>query len=151
MRPGPAPKMERIRERDTNRRLSEFTVLHADGVAYGPELPAGIIDWPQQTLDFWETLRTDAAASTWSPLDWRYLQDVALLHADLWSGNPKVAAEIRLRLSQFGVTPDARQRMRLLISDTPPPDAQESTLDSLRQRQEQQQRRRRLTRIVNDN
>lgn len=114
---GPAPKAKRARPTDDKRRQAEFTVLYPDGVVYGPELP-DVIEWPQQTVEFWEALRTDPAASTWTDVEFKILLDCALLHADLWSGNAKVAGEIRLRLAQFGLTPGDRLRVRQVVAAT---------------------------------
>jgi hypothetical protein len=142
---GPAPKAQRIRPRDTVRRQSEFTTIRADGVLRGPDLPE-VMDWPEQTREFWNELRLDAAAPTWTPVEWLNLRDVCLLHADLWSGNPKVAAEIRLRLSAYGIGPDARLRLRLLV-DTGE-DEPESTLDRLQREQAEKAAKSRRRRIL---
>jgi len=146
---GPAPKTTRIRERDTKKRTAEFTVLHPDGIEYGPDLPP-VMEWPAETLQFWQALRTDAAASTWTEVEWLQLRDVALLHADLWSGNPKVASEIRLRLAAFGLTPSDRLRVRQVIGT--PEDARPNKLQELLARQASRnldpERERRLMRAV---
>ncbi|MDP1879089.1 MAG: hypothetical protein Q8M17_16190 [Actinomycetota bacterium] len=147
---GPAPKQTRIRERDTKRRAAEFTVLHPDGVVHGPDLPE-VMEWPEQTVEFWQALRTDAAASTWTEVEWRQLVDVALLHADLWSGNAKVAAEIRLRLAAFGLTPSDRLRVRQVVA--PPGSTAPNKLEELQARQASKRmdpaRMRRIMREVN--
>ena len=82
--------------------------------------------------------------------DWQYLVDTALLHADLWSGNAKVAPEIRLRLSAFGVSPDARMRLRITIADAAST-APETTVERLQREQrekDQTTRKRRLLKAV---
>ncbi len=137
------------RANDTARRLAEFTVLYPDGVSHGPELPANVIEWPVQTLEFWAALRTDAAASTWTEVEWLQLVDVALLHADLWSGNSKVASEIRLRLAAFGLTPSDRLRVRQIVGVKPDADAP-NKLDELRARQTANARKRRITKLANE-
>lgn len=141
---GPVPKRTQVTPADDARRQAEFTVLHPDGTQYGPELP-DIMDWPEQTRSLWQALRTDAAARLWTEADWSYLLDTMLLSADLWSGNAKVAPEIRLRLAEFGVTPASRMRLRLLIDEQAA--APVSKLDEIRAKQ-QKTRRRRLTRLV---
>jgi hypothetical protein len=45
--------------------------------------------------------------------DWSELLDAARLHAEYWRGNPKVAAELRLRVAKFGATPEDRARLRI--------------------------------------
>lgn len=128
---GPAPKATRIRPNDNARRQAEFTVLHPDGLVHGPDLP-DVMEWPEQTVEFWQALRTDAAASTWTEVEWKQLIDVALLHADLWSGNPRVASEIRIRLAAYGLTPADRLRVRQVVAAPTAP----NKLDDLRARQE---------------
>ncbi len=145
---GPAPKTVLSRPNDTARRIAELTVLYPDGVSHGPELPDGVIDWPLQTLEFWQALRLDAAASTWTEVEWKQLLDVALLHSDLWSGNPKVASEIRLRLAAFGLTPSDRLRVRQVVGK--PDDDAPNKLEELRARQTALSRKRRLTKLVNE-
>lgn len=49
--------------------------------------------------------------------DWDFLLDTALLHAELWSGNRSVAAELRLRVAKFGATPEDRARLRIQVGD----------------------------------
>ncbi len=144
-----APKLIRVRERDTKRREAELTVLYPDGVSHGPELPENVIEWPVQTTEFWQALRQDAAASTWTEVEWKQLIDVALLHADLWSGNSKVASEIRLRLAAFGLTPSDRLRVRQIVGVKPDADAP-NKLEELRARQTANARKRRITKLIHE-
>lgn len=119
---GPAPKETRSRARDQRRRDDELTVVAADGAKHGPDLPAGV-DWPDQTLDWWDTWRTCAQASTFTPTDWSFLLDTAVLHMAFWDGDHSVASELRLRAAKFGATPEDRARLKLAVGepgDTPP-------------------------------
>lgn len=111
---GPAPKRERSRPNDTARREAEFTAITADGVARGPELPEGT--WHERTVAWWHTWRTCAQAQTFTDTDWSFLLDTALLHSELWSGNPGVAGELRLRVAKFGASPEDRLRLKLEIN-----------------------------------
>lgn len=54
-------------------------------------------------------------AQAWVDADWSFLIDTALIHAELWRGDLKMAGELRLRMSQFGITPDARLRLRMQV------------------------------------
>jgi len=110
---GAAPKPV-LQSADKQRRRDEITSkIAADGVRRGPDLPEA--DWPAQTLAWWESLRTSPMAQMWVDADWVFLMDTALLHRELWSGDLKHAGELRLRMSQFGVTPDARLRLRIQV------------------------------------
>lgn len=112
--PGRAPKEHRSRPADTARRDAAATKVHADGIKRGPDLPADM-DWPPQTLAWWDNLRTSPMAQAWITADWDTLLDNALLHRELWTGELKVAAELRLRMSQFGTNPESRLRLRLIV------------------------------------
>jgi hypothetical protein len=110
---GAAPKPV-LQSADKQRRRDEVTTkLADDGVRRGADLPEG--DWPQQTLDWWETLRLSPMAQAWVDADWSFLLDTALIHAEMWRGDLKLAGELRLRMSQFGITPDARLRLRMQV------------------------------------
>lgn len=115
---GPAPKASLVRPTDDKRRAAEMTVLSPDGIARGPALPAG--EWPDATIALYETLRRSPMAQKWLEVDWLSLHDTMLLHAAYVGGELRHAAELRLRLGQYGVTPEARLRLRLMVDDTEP-------------------------------
>jgi hypothetical protein len=85
----------------------------ADDELRGPDLPD--LDWPAQTRTWWETWRASAQAVKFTPTDWDFLLDTALLHAELWRGNGAVAAELRLRVAKFGATPEDRARLHIQV------------------------------------
>lgn len=110
---GPPPKDPGERRR-RNADPTPLTVVSAPDEPIGPSLPANV-DWPDQTLDWWETWRTCAQASTFTPTDWAFLLDTAVLHMALWDGNMKAGAELRLRVAKFGATPEDRARLRISV------------------------------------
>lgn len=136
---GPAPKGALLTQADQARRDSITKRVKADGITRGPDLPERpgewnadqaeweLAPWPAQTVAWWETWRTSAQASSFTATDWDFLLDTALLHARMWSGDEKVAAELRLRVAKFGATPEDRLRLRLQVeppggtSDSPAP------------------------------
>lgn len=118
---GPAPKDPSQRRR-RNADPVPAVVVAPDSEVRGPELP-GSYDWPAPTRAWWETWRSCAQAQTFTPTDWDFLLDTALLHAELWAGNGAVASELRLRVAKFGATPEDRLRLRLQV-DQPPGTAQ---------------------------
>lgn len=77
-----------------------------------PPLPDGV-NWPQATRDWWATWASSPLAEDFTDLDWSYLIDTAALHAQMWMGDVKLAAEIRLRVAKFGVTPEDRARLKI--------------------------------------
>lgn len=111
---GFAPKdPSQLRRRN---RAAPVTVLVADGKVHGPELPDSF-DWPDATLEWWQVWRTSAQASRFAETDWSFLLDTAVLHADFWLGDLTAAAELRLRLSKVGATPEDRARLRISVGD----------------------------------
>ena len=109
---GPAPSTKPMaRERNEKRKQAEFTTLIADGKLRGPELPEG--DWHPRTVAWWETWRRSPMAAAFIDSDWDFLLDTAMLHSEMWKGEPRHAAEIRLRVSKLGSTPEDRLRLRL--------------------------------------
>lgn len=111
---GPAPKETRSRPRDQRRRDAEIVTVVPDGQVHGPDLPDSI-DWPDATLDWWETWRTSAQAATFTDTDWAFLLDTAVLHMAFWDGDHSVASELRLRAAKFGATPEDRARLKIAV------------------------------------
>lgn len=140
---GPAPKDPSERRR----RNAEppMTVVAADGARRGPELPE-THEWPAATLEWWETWRTSAQASTFTKTDWSFLVDTAVLHAEFWLGDRSVAAELRLRAAKFGATPEDRARLKLSVTDPGEKPAGPARLQTKAART----RKARLLRVVGD-
>jgi len=86
----------------------------------GPDLPQGQ-DWPDATRRWWWTWRRCAQAATFTPTDWDFLLDTAILHAALWNGDTRVSAELRFRVAKFGATPEDRLRLRMQVTTLPDP------------------------------
>lgn len=118
---GPAPKDPAERRR-RNADGDLVTVIVADGQVHGPALPAGV-DWPDATLDWWETWRKSAQAASFTDTDWSFLLDTAILHMAFWDGDRSVAAELRLRAAKFGATPEDRARLKISIGEPEKPGA----------------------------
>ena len=111
---GPAPKRERSRPNDTARRAAEFTPLVADGTLRGPDLPANF-DWHERTVAWYATWRRSPMAATFIDADWDFLIDTAMLHSQMWEGDTKHAAEIRMRVGKLAGTPEDRLRLRMEV------------------------------------
>lgn len=120
---GPAPKDPATRRR--RNAVPPSTVVASDGALRGPDLPEDR-DWPAQTKRWWSTWRNSPQSQTFTQSDWDFLLDTALLHADLWAGDRRVASELRLRVAKFGATPEDRARLRLQVEepDRPKPAGQ---------------------------
>ena len=140
---GPAPKPASQRRRRNVDPVPTVEVVEDDELR-GPDLPEGI-EWPARTQVWWDTWRASAQAQTFTPTDWDFLLDTALLHAEMWSGNAAVAAELRLRVAKFGATPEDRARLRIQVTDAPPAATPAKTATPQRQA-----RRQRLLKVVGD-
>ena len=56
-------------------------------------------------------------ASKFTETDWAFLLDTAVLHAEFWLGDRKMAPELRLRVAKFGGTLEDRARLKFEIGD----------------------------------
>lgn len=78
-----------------------------------PEFMPSGDPWPVRTLDWWEMWSDDPLSAEFRATDWAELMDTALIHAEVWSGNTKMAGELRLRTQMFGTTAESRARLRI--------------------------------------
>lgn len=116
--PGYGEKPAGERRRRNKTASEKFEVVTGDGVRRGPDLP-DTHEWPQATLDWWETWRTCELSKKFTKTDWDFLLDTAVLHADFWLGSRSVAPELRLRVAKFGATPEDRARLKVTVGDPP--------------------------------
>ena len=116
--PGPLPKAERQRERDTKRRQGEFVTVTDDGVLRGPSLEeaTGRADWEPLTLAWWAVWRRSPQAALFAETDWSRLATLAPLY-DGHVRKPSAAAmsEIRMNEERLGATYADRLRARIRI------------------------------------
>jgi len=120
------------RERAQRAKDSTYTTVLDMGETYGEPLPeVEGLTWHKQTLKWWESWRRNPLAQTFTPVEWAYLHDTALLHSHMWSGDARLAGEIRLRVSQFGATTADRERLRLRV-EVPPQGEPVTTMDTQR-------------------
>jgi len=124
---GPAPKAANKRAR-RNAEPVTMRILPAV-IAEQPELPTRYkakddedgtwrdeVDWPIVTVRWWAMWRDSPLAAAFTYNDWSFLMDTALLHAEFWEGNVKLAPELRLREAKFGATPEDRARLRITFA-----------------------------------
>ena len=90
------------------------------GQLLGPDLPLGI-EWHAQTRIWWDNWRRSAQAAEFTPTDWDFLLDSALLHTQLWDGDTSVGAELRLRLTKLGATAEDRKRLNIKVEEPEAP------------------------------
>ena len=110
--PAPKPADQRVRR---NADAAGMKVIESDPVAQ-PELPEsmpGGDSWPEQTRLWWEMWGSDPLSTEFRATDWAELLDTAVLHGRFWSGETKLAAELRLRTGKHGATAEDRARLRI--------------------------------------
>ncbi len=126
---GPAPKPADKRAR---RNADVVALRVVDAVAAEkPDLPEFDVEmtvegeqvmvpfvWPTATRGWWAMLDAHPLYSEFTDLDWSYLLDTALLHAQYWRGHTRHAPELRLREAKYGFTPEDRLRLRLQFAQT---------------------------------
>lgn len=96
-------------------RAAEMRVVASDPVPQ-PDLPECMPDgreWPVRTREWWAMWGCDPLAADFRATDWSELMDCAAVHGAFWSGDLKVAAELRLRSQMFGSTAESRARLRI--------------------------------------
>lgn len=91
--------------------LPNFTVSYFDEET--GRLRSQKFTWPAQTRAWWKMWADSSLSKDFTATDWSELLDTARLHAAYWTGDLKLAAELRLRVAKFGATPEDRARLRI--------------------------------------
>lgn len=74
-----------------------------------PSLP-DTVDWPQETIAWFESWRESPRTDGWDAQQWNYLIETAIVHAEIFSSmNFAMLGELRARESYMGVTFDQKQ------------------------------------------
>lgn len=131
---GPRPKDPSKRAR-TNAEPIPVTKVKLER-APQPELPAKPPtwigdEWPHQTLCWWDSWQETALTDLFTRTDWDFLLDTAIIHAAVWNGDLKHAAELRLRVAKFGATTEDRARLRIQAMTHEPGDEPQPEQDDI--------------------
>lgn len=127
--PGPAPKPMGTKGGRTPDKVP-FRVMGLP-VAEQPPLPESFIlqdadgdggwirrriKYPKETQTWWDHWTNSPLNDGFTEHDWDYLLEVSIIHAMFWLGidRMKCAAELRQRMSLFGVTPVDRAKLRIV-------------------------------------
>lgn len=116
---GASPKKPEHRQRTNS--PSAIRVEKPDALM-GPDLPDGV-EWPPETVQWWHNWRSSPQSAEFTPTDWDFLLETALLHGLFWSGRTDVAAELRLRVAKVGATVQDRRSLGMVIETSKPDDA----------------------------
>lgn len=96
-------------------RQSQMKIVESEPVPQPalPEVMPNGEPWPERTVQWWAMWGCDPLAADFRSTDWSELMDTAAVHGEFWSGNVKLAGELRLRTQQFGATAESRARLRI--------------------------------------
>ncbi|MCK2239389.1 MULTISPECIES: hypothetical protein [unclassified Crossiella] len=115
--------------RNRNAKTYEWTTVEATPyTGESPDLPENDdTPWHARTLAWWEAVRRMPHCRLWTEGDWLFALETVVLVEQYWSGNPKVAAELRLRYGKLGLTHE--DRLKLRIRYTSPEQGQAAPVD----------------------
>lgn len=125
--PGANPNRKDPSERARRNAGPQFRVIEAQPSAQ-PELPGGV--WHPQTVEWWSMWGESPLAAEFTDNDWSELLAAAVIHSAFWSGDLKVAAELRQRVAKFGATPEDRARLRIQFAQADEADERRGTRKS---------------------
>lgn len=117
--PGPGPPPKEPHRRTGHRKDPNPTTRLPFKPCTPPDLPEDCeFDWHPQTRAWWKVWQESPQATMMSETDWSYMLDTALMHHHMWGRQQwTLAAEVRIRLAQFGATPADRLRLRIQWAD----------------------------------
>jgi hypothetical protein len=106
---GPSPKHERSRTGAPER--GEWTTPTGTGWQHGktPAMPSGL---KRETQVAWRAWMRSWFAAFWTPADLPGLRIVILLYDQVQRGDHHRAAELRLQMDTYGITPKGQQDRR---------------------------------------
>lgn len=91
---------------------------------------------PDSTKEWWESVTRMPHCVLWSPSDWAFCSDTALVHAQAVTGVISAMAELRQREKILGTTFDARRDLRIRYVDPEDEPSQLAPVDSLDDRRQ---------------
>lgn len=118
---GPPPKAPGKRARKNTDPIATRTIeANPDAQPELPPLRSDSLEWSDRTRAWWEMWGASPLARDFIATDWAELLMAAELYDLYICGRIGVAAELRLRMAQFGATPESRAKLRitLAVADT---------------------------------
>ena len=114
--PKPIPKPKNQRRNRNPKLAGDWVQLPKEG--YQGRIPsvAGL-GLNRDSQGWWRKIWRSPMATQWNEGDVPALNELAMVRERLMDGQISVAAEVRLRSDQFGLTPAGRQHRRWMITD----------------------------------
>jgi hypothetical protein len=122
MTPGPPPKPPHLRRNRSAKRGGEWVELPAEleKPILGP-LPRrcnGEGTWSERTRSMWAAWRADPATAMWGPADRSFALETAyLVEENVREPRASLAAEIRIRMDNLGLTARGKRALRWRVAD----------------------------------
>ena len=113
---GAAPKHPDQRRNRNPKRQGDWTVLPKARRKGAIPSTKGY-GFSKQTQAWWNQIWRSPQSTQWTEDDIPALVELALLRERLLDGKISVAAEVRQRSDQFGLTPKGRQQLRWVITE----------------------------------
>lgn len=119
---GPPPKQNALR-----RNKDPYTHELSDGPSEGRELPKGLGITSAGAKRFWKTWAESPQSQHFLETDWAELEITTKLVDVFYREDPKLAGEIRQRVTKWGATVEDRARLRMTFEkpDESTPEAEE--------------------------
>lgn len=90
----------------------------------------------QRTRNWWNAVSSMPHCVLWSPSDWQFALDTAMVHADAAHGKTTAMAELRMREKIMGTTVDARRDLRIRYVEPEPETPEIAPVSSLSERRQ---------------
>jgi hypothetical protein len=113
--PSPIPKPKDQRRNRNPKRSGDWILLSETYKGKIPSVEG--LGFGKEAKKWWRTIWRSKVATQWTDEDIPALIELALLRERLLDGKLSVAAEVRLRSDQFGLTPSGRQQRRWMITE----------------------------------
>lgn len=85
----------------------------------------------KRTHDWWRAVSSMPHCVLWSPSDWQFALDTAMVHADAAHGKTTAMAELRMREKTMGTTVDSRRDLRIRYVDEDMPTGELTPVTSM--------------------
>ena len=109
---GPRPKDNAVR-----RNTHPFSQSLSNEAQSGRELPKALGITTAGARRFWRTWASSPQTARWAETDWSELEITTKLVDGFYTGDLKLAGEIRQRVAKWGATVEDRSRLRMAIED----------------------------------
>lgn len=109
----PKPKGEAVtRHKQTYEWVEVPDVPFKGAPALSAKLPDGRV-WPARTKAWWKTISSMPHCALWTPADWQFAIDTALVAAAFHAGDVRLDSRLLAREKVLGTTLDFRRDLRI--------------------------------------